>query len=126
MTRNLFVERLCILLGSEEQRPFLMNLVGLLNSSLYAYLNLMLGSSIGIEREQRFMGEILEYPYIFSEDIVNKTENIHREKKIDNIFNFSDVDLDLEIEELDNLVLQEFGLKTINLLIMQLIFRYRN
>ena len=100
-----------IIKGSEEQRPFLMNLVGLLNSSLYAYLNLMLGSSIGIEREQRFMGEILEYPYIFSEDIVNKTENIHREKKKDNIFNFSDLDLDLEIEELDNLVLQEFGLK---------------
>lgn len=98
-----------IIKGAEEQRPFLMNLVGLLNSSLYAYLNLMLGTSIGIEREQRFMEEVLTYPYIFAEDIINKTENIHREKKKEDILYFSD--MELEIEELDNLVLQEFGLK---------------
>lgn len=98
-----------IIKGAEEQKSFLMNLVGLLNSSLYSYLNLMLGTSIGIEREQRFMREILNYPYIFSEDIVNKTENIHREKKKEDGLYFSDIDS--EIKELDNLVLQEFGLK---------------
>lgn len=98
-----------ILKGTEEQRPFFMNLVGLLNSSLYAYLNLMLGTSIGIEREQRFMGEVLEFPYVFSEAIANKTEYIHREKKKDDFLCLSD--LDSEIENLDNLVLQAFGLK---------------
>ncbi len=98
-----------IIKGSEEQRPFFMNLVGLLNSSFYAYLNLMLGTSIGIEREQRFMGEVLEFPYIFSEDIANKTEYIQSEKKKDDFLCLSD--LDSEIENLDNLVLQEFGLK---------------
>ena len=98
-----------IIKGAEEQRSFLMNLVGLLNSSFYSYLNLMLGTSIGIEREQRFMEEILNYPYIFSEDIVNKTENIHREKKKEDVLYFSDIDS--EIMKLDNLVLQEFGLK---------------
>lgn len=98
-----------IIKGSEEQRPFFMNLVGLLNSSFYSYLNLMLGTSIGIEREQRFMGEILEFPYIFSEDIAHKTEHIQSEKKKDEILCLSD--LDSEIENLDNLVLQEFGLK---------------
>ncbi|MBR8822434.1 hypothetical protein IX293_000690 [Fusobacterium necrophorum] len=98
-----------IIKGSEEQRTFFMNLVGLLNSSLYSYLNLMLGTSIGIEREQRFMGEILEFPYIFSEDIANKTEHIQSEKKKNDFLRLSD--LDFEIENLDNLVLQEFGLK---------------
>lgn len=98
-----------IIKGSEEQRPFFMNLVGLLNSSFYSYLNLMLGTSIGIEREQRFMGEILEFPYIFSEDIAHKTEHIQSEKKKDEFLCLSD--LDSEIENLDNLVLQEFGLK---------------
>ena len=98
-----------IIKGSEEQRPFFMNLVGLLNSSFYSYLNLMLGTSIGIEREQRFMGEILEFPYIFSEDIAHKTERIQSEKKKDEFLCLSD--LDYEIENLDNLVLQEFGLK---------------
>lgn len=98
-----------ILKGTEEQRPFFMNLVGLLNSSLYAYFNLMLGTSIGIEREQRFMGEVLEFPYVFSETIANKTEYIHSEKKKDVFLCLSD--LDSEIENLDNLVLQAFGLK---------------
>lgn len=98
-----------ILKGAEEQRPFFMNLVGLLNSSLYAYLNLMLGTSIGIEREQRFMGEVLEFPYVFSETIANKTEYIHSEKKKNDFLCLSD--LDSEIENLDNLVLQAFGLK---------------
>lgn len=98
-----------IIKGSEEQRPFFMNLVGLLNSSFYSYLNLMLGTSIGIEREQRFMGEVLEFPYTFSEDIANKTEYIQSEKKKDEFLCLSD--LDSEIENLDNLVLQEFGLK---------------
>lgn len=98
-----------ILKGTKEQRPFFMNLVGLLNSSLYAYLNLMLGTSIGIEREQRFMGEVLEFPYVFSETIANKTEYIHSEKKKDDFLCLSD--LDSEIENLDNLVLQAFGLK---------------
>lgn len=98
-----------ILKGSEEQRPFFMNLVGLLNSSFYAYLNLMLGTSIGIEREQRFMGEVLEFPYVFSETIANKTEYIHSVKMKDDFLCLSD--LDSEIENLDNLVLQAFGLK---------------
>ncbi len=98
-----------IIKGADEQRPFFMNLVGLLNSSLYAYLNLMLGTSIGIEREQRFMGEVLDFPYVFSEAIANKTEYIHTEKKKDNFLYLSD--LDSEIENLDNLVLQAFGLK---------------
>lgn len=98
-----------IIKGTEEQRPFFMNLVGLLNSSLYAYLNLMLGTSIGIEREQRFMEEVLKFPYVFSEAIANKTEYIHSEKKKDSFLCFSD--LNSEIENLDDLVLQTFGLK---------------
>lgn len=44
--------------GKEEDKEILMNITGLLNSSLYAYLNLMLNASVGVEREQIFIDEI--------------------------------------------------------------------
>lgn len=58
---------------------------GLLNSSLYAYFNIMLGSSVGTEREQRFMGEVFEYPYTFSKKCVEIVDDIHLKKIIWNM-----------------------------------------
>lgn len=97
-----------IIKGNQEQKPLLLNLVGLLNSSLFAYLNVMLGSSIGIEREQRFMNEVLSFPFIYSQDIVDKVEQIQNEKKKDWVLALSN--LGDEITELDDLVLRMFGL----------------
>lgn len=100
-----------IIKGNIEQKSFLINLVGLLNSSLYAYLNLMLGTSVGIEREQRFMDEVLSYPYMFSEDVVKKVEHIQTMLRDQKQKIFYDYDIDCDIKELDEVVLKEFGLE---------------
>jgi hypothetical protein len=65
--------------GDDSQKPFLKNLTGLLNSMVYSYFNLLIGSSLGIEREQRLFSEVLEFPYIFSDDIVTQVERIQEE-----------------------------------------------
>lgn len=101
-----------IIKASLSQKNFLLNLVGLFNSSLYAYLNLMLGTSIGIEREQRFMDEILLYPFKFSKQVVEKVVHIQgmmNNKKQNMFCNYDNKDKD--IEQLDNLILKEFGLE---------------
>lgn len=100
-----------IIKADESQKHFLLDLVGLLNSSLYAYLNLMLGSSIGIEREQRFMEEVLTFPYIFSDEIVKKVDYIQNY-----MLNHTQVlfapneDIQTAINDLDEIILREFGL----------------
>ncbi|OEF97778.1 HsdM family class I SAM-dependent methyltransferase [Desulfuribacillus alkaliarsenatis] len=98
-----------IIKGIKEQKSFMLNLVGLINSSLYSYLNIMLGTSIGIEREQRFMKEVLSFPYYYSYEISNKVEHIQK-IRFENQF-LSTTDLNQEIEELDALILSVFGLK---------------
>jgi len=55
------------------------------------------------------MNEVLSFPYFFSQNIADKVEKIQNEKKKDKIFNSSD--LDDEIEELDTLILLDFGLE---------------
>lgn len=108
-----FVSRktMYVIKGSAEQKSLLLNLVGLLNSSLYAYLNLMLGTSVGIEREQRFMEEILAYPYLFSEKIVEKVEQIQTGLNNQRQFGLCDYDKDSDIKQLDDMILKEFGLE---------------
>lgn len=98
-----------IIKGTKEQKPFLLNLVGLINSTLFSYLNIMLGSSIGIEREQRFMNEVLSFPYAYSKEISDKVEHIQTIKKENELFNLEDISA--KITELDDLVLRLFGLE---------------
>ncbi len=100
-----------IIKGSNEQKGLLLNLVGLLNSSLYAYLNLMLGTSIGIEREQRLMDEVLCYPYLFSERIVEKVEHIQTMLNNQKQNIFENYDEDNDIKQLDEMILKKFGLE---------------
>ncbi|MEG2012874.1 MAG: N-6 DNA methylase [Anaerovoracaceae bacterium] len=95
--------------GSLSQKAFLLNAVGLLNSKLYAYFNLMLGSFIGIEREKRQIGEVLSFPFVFSEDIVKQVEHIQAIKRQDDgIINSADA-FD-EIALLNQTILKTFGL----------------
>jgi len=95
--------------GSAEQKDFLLNITGLLNSKLYAYLNLMLGSSLGIEREQRLQDEILKLPFVFSKDIARQVERIHELKKQEGNFAVKE-DAFTEIAVLDQTILEAFGL----------------
>ena len=69
----------------------------------------MLGSSIGIEREQRFMDEIDKFPYIYDINIAEKVEQIQEEKQKDKLTNVTNEDE--MIEELDNIILQKFNLE---------------
>lgn len=99
-------ETMYIIKGLEKQKDILLNLVGLFNSSFFSYLNLMIGSSVGIEREQRFMSEVLSFPYIFSESIVDKVKSIQADKAL--LFNVQD---NSKVEYLDKIILNSFGLE---------------
>ena len=66
----LYRETINCIKGSEKDKKILLNICGLLNSSLFSYFNLMLGSSAGIEREQLFLEELADYPYVYSDELV--------------------------------------------------------
>ena len=66
----LYRETINCIKGSEDDKNVLLNICGLLNSSLFSYFNLMLGSSAGIEREQIFLEELVDYPYAYSDELV--------------------------------------------------------
>lgn len=66
----LYRETINCIKGSEADKKILINLCGLLNSSLFSYFNLMMGSSAGIEREQVFLKELADYPYAYSDELV--------------------------------------------------------
>lgn len=73
----------------------------------------MLGSSIGIEREQRLISEVLEFPYIYAEEISNQSEYISTHLNSDNKNQFLTIkknDLVKENDELDNLIMDKFNL----------------
>lgn len=94
--------------GKEEDKEILMNITGLLNSSLYAYLNLMLNASVGVEREQIFIDEIEKFPYLYDKQISEIVEEIQNEKKRFDLKTAKNVDN--LIEKLDDIILRRFGL----------------
>lgn len=108
-TDFVFHEVVYAIKGSLNQKAFLLNAVGLLNSKLYAYFNLMLGSFIGIEREKRQIGEVLTFPFVFSEDIVKQVERIQAIKRPDESA-IENTDASDEIDILNQIILQAFGL----------------
>ena len=71
----------------------------------------MLGTSIGIEREQRFMDEVLSYPYLFSEKIVDKVEHIQTMLNNKKQYVLCDYDEEGDVRQLDDMILKEFGLE---------------
>jgi len=105
----IFKEAISAIKGTSNQKNLLLNIMGILNSSLYAYLNLMLGSSMGIEREQVFMNEIYSYPFIKDEDIGNNAGAIQNKKSTLKKGFIEDISLD--VEKLDKLILEKFGLE---------------
>ncbi len=98
-----------VIKGSNDDKDTLLNLTGLFNSKCYAYLTLMLGSSLGIEREQRFMkNEVLLYPYLYSNEISKRVLEIQEQLSSQGII--LDDNLDENIDKLDNLILNLFNL----------------
>lgn len=101
------------IVGKEEN--VLLSILGLINSSFYSYLNLMLGTSAGIEREQSFPTEILKFPAIIDNEISEKASKImsmaNNESELD-VFNNKQINK--KILELDKYILESFGLKNSN------------
>lgn len=75
--RLLYKATISCIKGEIKDKNILLNLEGLLNSSLFTYLNFMLGSSVGIEREQIFLNELIHFPYAFSEKLVELVAQMH-------------------------------------------------
>lgn len=105
-----FPETIYGIKGKEEQVDFLYGLAGLLNSSLYAYYNFMTGASTGIDRRQRFVKDILQFPYPKKniEAIIRCSRELHQLKR--QVFVTED-ELDDKMKELDKNVLEAFDMK---------------
>ena len=73
-----FREVIYAIKGDDSQKSFLKNLTGLFNSSIFAYLNLMLGSFAGVEREKRLVDEVLGFPYTYSEVIAASVDQLQK------------------------------------------------
>lgn len=108
----IYKETLFGIKGDTNNKELLLTLVGLINSSFYAYLNLILGSSTGIDRRQRFTKELLDYPIPdrHLERIALLTAQIQDLAQSEELFKDQE-DLGAKISELDNLVLEAFGLQ---------------
>lgn len=102
--RILYKETINCIKGTIKNKNILLNLCGLLNSSLFAYFNLMLGSSAGIEREQVFLEELSEFPYMYSDELVELVKRIQAASE-----NYEDISI-LK-KQLDECVLKMFGLQ---------------
>lgn len=96
--------------GDERNKEVLLSLTGLFNSSFYSYLNLMLGSSSGIEREQGFPTEIFKYPAIVDSQIAAMVKKIENKLKNEGESLGYFTESDTLIQELDRLVLNKFAL----------------
>ena len=104
----LYTDAITGISGAEKEA--LLSFVGLFNSSFYAYLNLMMGSSTGIEREQGFPTEIFRYPAIIDEEIACLVEQIQNALTIEKT-RFSNVcESEKLIAQLDKIILEKFGL----------------
>lgn len=106
----LYTDAITGICGEDANKEVLLALTGLLNSSFYSYLNLMLGSSSGIEREQGFPTEIFKYPAIIDSEIANLVEKIVKTLKTEKEIFSSNKESEGLILELDRLILNKFGL----------------
>jgi hypothetical protein len=109
----LYTDAITGICGRENDKNILLSLAGLINSSLYAYLNLMVGSSSGIEREQCFPAEIFKCPVIIDDEIADLAGDIQsaiaRER---DFFNCENKSSELK-QTLDALILDKFGLNEV-------------
>ncbi|MEA4924949.1 MAG: N-6 DNA methylase [Syntrophomonadaceae bacterium] len=106
----LYTDAITGICGEEKNKEILLSLTGLFNSSFYSYLNLMLGSSSGIECEQGFPTEIFKYPIVIDNQISYLTEQIQGAIKAEKDYFNNSNESDELIRKLDNLVLEKFGL----------------
>ena len=106
----LYTDAITGICGNASDKRVLLSLTGIFNSSFYSYLNLMLGSSSGIEREQGFPTEIFRYPAIIDSKIANLVEQIQSAIKLERESFDNTSESEAFVQALDKLILNEFGL----------------
>lgn len=93
-----------IKINENSCKDILFNLVGLFNSDLYTYLNLLTASAVGVERNEIYENEYLTYPYFFDKKIINFVKKINHKNignyknintYINNAFHLSEIEKDL-------------------------------
>ena len=122
----LYREAITGIKGDYSQKNILLNLCGLANSSLYAYFTLIMGSSAGIEREQMFNEELYDYPYTYSEKLVDIVKSVNNKSITeDELKSFRKTvdDCVLEMFELNE---NEFVNYALNISIPELCKKYEN
>lgn len=100
--------------SNEDSKEILQSLAGVFNSSFYAYLNLLLGSSAGIEREQALFTDIIKFPALYNSTLASKVELIQNtiSKQQEGFFIQDDGDgVDDLIRDLDRYVLSCFNMQ---------------
>ncbi len=102
--RLVYREAVNCIKGKSENSSVLKNLAGLLNSSLFAYFNLMLGSSVGIEREQIFLKELEMFPYAYSNELVQLVDETQKKAT-------SGDDITENIKQINQCVLRMFNVE---------------
>ena len=113
----LFKDAIGAIKGDDEYKAFLKSITGLFNSSFSSYINTLLGSSIGTEREQVLFEEALNFPFFNNEEIVYKISLLVDKMQNIEMKNMPLSDSILENEkqlltkELNDIVLQGFELK---------------
>jgi len=113
----LFRETIKAIKGTKKDEVFLKAITGVFNSSISSYINVLLGTSVGIEREQVFLKEIIEFPYFDNKGCIEKVANLVSkiqdiESKKDFLINSSlDHDRKILLKELDDTILEAFELK---------------
>lgn len=106
----LYTDAITGICGQKKNKNVLLALTGLYNSSFYSYLNLMIGSSSGIEREQIFYKETFKYPAIIDTDIAKQVKKIISELTSEGKKILHQTESDNSIKELDRIILKKFGL----------------
>lgn len=105
-----FPETIYGICGNKEQTGLLYVLAGLFNSSLYAYYNFMTGASMGIDRRQRFVKDVLRFP--FPEKNLKKIEECSRElHQLKKQIMIPEEMIEKKQSELDEIVADAFGMK---------------
>lgn len=116
MQKMVFQDTIFAIKGDKEKLDILKSLLGSYNSSFFAYYMLLLGSSIGTEREQAHNIEKLLFPYIENERIISVVTRIEELKVSNHEKNYILTDntyalrLRKLIEELDLEILNAFNL----------------
>ncbi|MCB0655770.1 MAG: N-6 DNA methylase [Saprospiraceae bacterium] len=96
--------------------PTLNAIAGLINSSMFAYFNLLTFSSSGIEREKAHDAEKFSVPYVHSEKVIEITSSIHQLKNEayspKNFLTTQSIEseIELKLSELDAAILEAFSL----------------